>query len=582
MFLENNTIDIAMISETKLTSKNFFSFRNYQIIRTDRPNVKNGGGTAIIIHNRIPFSAITYPNSLHNKSLEFSVAKITTQSNNTLILISIYARHSNKLSFINELYKIFTDFKLTNANTYHIIAGDFNARHPEWGSNIINARGRQMFQWYEEMSLQYRTVLYPAAEPTFPSAGSFLDYCLADARIELLNIIQGKIKILPYDSDHSALFFEIDTSSLFDGINFSTPSNPTFNYKKANWRKFQKYLMDNYNLDIPFNRNLTIDEIDSYIINLEETIADAIDKIILKNDPLSNPGQWKYINNRIKILHSYKNRLITILHNTIKLQNFRNTQVIKNIKKQITEINNQLYKEFQKTTTAYWEAKSRSVNFRDPKTFFPTINKFFRRKEAPTISNILINKNNPILIDELKQSEELTELNDDQYIITKETSKLNIIGKQFEIINSPRYTNLLTDIKNTADNCADEIKNSIQANRQNNSTITNFSNENRAFYPSIDQDAPKIFHSFITTSILLKKAKNKTSSGTDNIPMIVLKNLPEQFIKDYTAVVLIIWEYLSEGNKPIQKINRVRLNPEPPGLSLGVAKAGWVPLIDLE
>ncbi|CAD6211686.1 GSCOCG00012173001-RA-CDS, partial [Cotesia congregata] len=112
-----------------------------------------------------------------------------------------------------------------------------------------------------------------------------------------------------------------------------------------------------------------------------------------------------------------------------------------------------------------------------------------------------------------------TELNDDQYIITKETSKLNII-----------------DIKNTADNCADEIKNSIQANRQNNSTITNFSNENRAFYPSIDQDAPKIFHSFITTSILLKKAKNKTSSGTDNIPMIVLKNLPEQFIKDYTVI----------------------------------------------
>lgn len=353
MFLENNIIDIALISETKLTSKNFFSFRNYQIIRTDRPNVKNGGGTAIIIHNRIPFSAITYPNSLHNKSIEFSAARITTHSNNTLILISIYAPYSDKLTFINELDKIFTDFKLTNANTYHIIAGDFNARHPEWGSNIINARGRQMFQWYEEISLQYRTVLYPAAEPTFPSAGSFLDYCLADARIDLLNIIQGKIKILPYDSDHSALFFEIDTSSLFDGLNFSTPPNPTFNYKKANWRKFQKYLMDNYNLELPFNRNLTIDEIDSYIIKLEETIIDAIGKIIPKNDPLSNPGQWKYINNRIKNLHSYKNRLITILHNTIKLQNFTNTQLIKTIKKQIAEINNQLYKEFQKTTTAY-------------------------------------------------------------------------------------------------------------------------------------------------------------------------------------------------------------------------------------
>lgn len=208
-----------------------------------------------------------------NKSIEYTVAKLTTQSNKILTFISIYAPNSEKQRFFNELERIFTDFKFTKPNTYHILAGDFNARHLDWGSNNINSRGRQLFQWYEDKSRYYRTVLYPAAEATFPSVGSYLDYCLAGARIEILNKQQGKLKILPYDSDHSALTFEIDTSTIFGGLNFNGLPNPTYNYKKASWRKFQKCTLNNYTLDIPFNRNLTIDEIDKYIEDRKNNIA---------------------------------------------------------------------------------------------------------------------------------------------------------------------------------------------------------------------------------------------------------------------------------------------------------------------
>ena len=41
--LENNDPDIALLSETKLVSKHKLSFKNYKMVRTDRPNSVQGG-----------------------------------------------------------------------------------------------------------------------------------------------------------------------------------------------------------------------------------------------------------------------------------------------------------------------------------------------------------------------------------------------------------------------------------------------------------------------------------------------------------------------------------------------------------
>ena len=46
-FIEKNDPDEVFLNETKLNKKHKISFQNYQIIRRDRPDAIQGGGSAI-------------------------------------------------------------------------------------------------------------------------------------------------------------------------------------------------------------------------------------------------------------------------------------------------------------------------------------------------------------------------------------------------------------------------------------------------------------------------------------------------------------------------------------------------------
>ena len=47
--IKKKTPDILLISETKLNYRHKVYYKNYSIIRHDRPNATQGGGTAILI-----------------------------------------------------------------------------------------------------------------------------------------------------------------------------------------------------------------------------------------------------------------------------------------------------------------------------------------------------------------------------------------------------------------------------------------------------------------------------------------------------------------------------------------------------
>ena len=51
--IKKKTPDILLISETKLNYRHKVHYKNYSIIRHDRPNATQGGGTAILIKNPI-------------------------------------------------------------------------------------------------------------------------------------------------------------------------------------------------------------------------------------------------------------------------------------------------------------------------------------------------------------------------------------------------------------------------------------------------------------------------------------------------------------------------------------------------
>lgn len=54
--LNENKIDIAMISETHLTHKNFLNLNGYESLRADHPDGTAHGGSALLISHKIPHS----------------------------------------------------------------------------------------------------------------------------------------------------------------------------------------------------------------------------------------------------------------------------------------------------------------------------------------------------------------------------------------------------------------------------------------------------------------------------------------------------------------------------------------------
>ena len=66
-FLKSNTIDIALIAETKLSTQVTWRIPNYSIYRTDGPTTGHGG-TAIVIKNTISHNHTTI-NGLTNVQL---------------------------------------------------------------------------------------------------------------------------------------------------------------------------------------------------------------------------------------------------------------------------------------------------------------------------------------------------------------------------------------------------------------------------------------------------------------------------------------------------------------------------------
>lgn len=200
--------DIVLLSETKLTSKHYLLSNTYSVIRTDRPNSKQGGGTAIMIKNNIKHKIIKYPSSNKNRILEFTIVQIFTEatSNNNIFIISGYATNSSKKIFIYELNDLLPCLDLNNLNNSFIQAGDLNARRKEWGDSDDNQRRKYLRNWEKDTLAKYRVKIYTTDEALFTPAKTYLNICITDLTISDLTS-NGKITTADYDSDHRALLF---------------------------------------------------------------------------------------------------------------------------------------------------------------------------------------------------------------------------------------------------------------------------------------------------------------------------------------------------------------------------------------
>ena len=220
-----NTIDelnphIICLQETHLKKQNTTSLTKYHFppMRKDRTN-KKGGGIAIFIHNSIPFIPI----------------KIDTEAE---ILGTYIILNNKKITLLNAYFP--PDIDIDKIRTYineikNLITGPFiltmdsNAHHTQWGSAVMDPRGKLIAEWIENNEY----ILLNNGEPTFLThSGTFthidLTICSSDIAVD----IHWKPHHNPCNSDHFPII--IKTA---DKI---TPHERSikWNIKSANWTKF--------------------------------------------------------------------------------------------------------------------------------------------------------------------------------------------------------------------------------------------------------------------------------------------------------------------------------------------------------
>lgn len=112
---------------------------------------------------------------------------------------------------------------------------------------------------------------------------------------------------------------------------------------------------------------------------------------------------------------------------------------------------------------------------------------------------------------------------------------LNTLGAYFETVNAPRPTNLGTDLQIEVDNHISTLISEFQQDVSSGKTITTFTDKN----PAHCQNQPEeslLFTNVNNLRYIFRNLPNKTSSGLDSIPPIILKHIPMNIIVDYAIL----------------------------------------------
>lgn len=158
-----------------------------------------------------------------------------------------------------------------------------------------------------------------------------------------------------------------------------------------------------------------------------------------------------------------------------------------------------------------------------------------------------------------------TPIVNNNFIFSDTHDKLNIIGAFYESVNSPRYLNNNTRIKQLVDTTAADLKAAFTTARDLNNTKTQFSHSNRASDPK-PSDGP--IHPFCnpqSIEYILKSLPNKTSSGLDNIPPIALKHLTKKMIRNLAILFnnALNHKYFPEAWKKAKVLPILKKNKNP-------------------
>lgn len=259
-FINNENVDILLLSETLLKSHHKFYLNKFKVYRNDRSSDR-GGGVAIAVRAGIKHKLLAEINA---KSIENISIAVEINGRNVIFTSTYCPKYQP--SFKKDIEK------LTNFDLDFFIAGDFNAHNIAWNCAKNNSAGNVL----NNLQLTSEILIYYPNSPThYPSSGttpSTIDLILTNSDLNVSQPITYDCSLM---SDHTPIIFNIGTCSIERTV------NKVFNFKEANWKTFQEYLDDYINPHTDFSlSDASPSTIDDSIKKIYETIQEAKNRAV--------------------------------------------------------------------------------------------------------------------------------------------------------------------------------------------------------------------------------------------------------------------------------------------------------------
>ena len=166
LFLRLSNIDVAAISETKLTPNRRFTITGFNVLRSDRN--RYGGGVMLLIKDSLLHDAFPLPKM---SGLEATAVCLHLQNQKRLIFISAYLPPTITIAQA-DLDAVFS------SHCPVVLAGDFNCKHIAWNNVTVNSNGDSLLAYCLNTAI---SINYPDQPTHYPynSHPSVLDIAVS-------------------------------------------------------------------------------------------------------------------------------------------------------------------------------------------------------------------------------------------------------------------------------------------------------------------------------------------------------------------------------------------------------------------
>lgn len=143
IFLHSNKIDVILIAETCLTTKNYITIPYYNVYDTRHPSWKTRGDSAIIIKQEIKHFLHC---SIAESQIQATAVTINTIRGN-ITLSAVYCSPNENIS----THQYVNFFKVLGNRL--IEGGHYNAKNTQWSSKTTSPRGKILHHAIRSLSL---------------------------------------------------------------------------------------------------------------------------------------------------------------------------------------------------------------------------------------------------------------------------------------------------------------------------------------------------------------------------------------------------------------------------------------------